>query len=153
MTRDPPSKIKRHQGVNHRDQMDAWLDAAPVVRASWDWPAHLRPEPSRSRGIALACPGSSRRCGHSGRRAAMVHGCIRARQLDHQLPGALPFVPQLASATLQVLARRQATVWDDFETPSLADPYEPASVNTYTVTAAVAVLRVRGLHTAVLDLP
>ena len=27
---------------------------------------------------------------------------------------ALPFAPQLASATLQVLARRQAKVWDDF---------------------------------------
>ena len=82
----PSSKIKRPHGVNHRDQMDAWLDAAPVVRASWEPAAHVRPEPSRSRSIALARPGSRRR-GHSGSRAAVVHGCIRARQLDHELPG------------------------------------------------------------------
>ena len=47
----------------------------------------------------------------------MVHGCIRARQPDYQ-PGAA--LAQLASATLRVLARRQATEWDDFEMPNRA---------------------------------
>ena len=114
-TRDlPSSKIKRHQGVNHRDQMDAWLDAAPVVRASWDSLRHAYDRSLRDlaalrlhaqalpEGAAIPAAGLPWFMAVFGRDSLIT---------SYQ---ALPFVPQLASATLQVLARRQATVWDDF---------------------------------------
>ena len=106
----PSSKIERPHGVNHRDQMDAWLQAAPVVRASWEPSAHLRRSPGSCRTGAYT-PGSPK--GQQFRRqGCVVHSVFgRGAVTSYQ---ALPFVPQLASATLQVLARRQAKAWDDF---------------------------------------
>ena len=37
----PVSKIMRPQGLDHRDQMDAWLDAAPIVQATSTPQAYL----------------------------------------------------------------------------------------------------------------
>ena len=110
----PSSKIKRPQGLNHREQMDAWLEAAPEVRASWDalrhtydrslrdlaaLRVHAQPLPE---GAAIPAAGLPWFMAVFGRDSLIT---------SYQ---ALPFVPQLASATLQVLARWQAKLWDDF---------------------------------------
>jgi glycogen debranching enzyme len=110
----PVSKIMRPQGVDHRDQMDAWLDAAPIVQASWDTLRHTYERslrdlaalrlhtPALLEGAAIPAAGLPWFMAVFGRDSLIT---------SYQ---ALPFVPQLASATLQVLARRQATEWDDF---------------------------------------
>jgi glycogen debranching enzyme len=110
----PSSEIKHPRGVNHRDQMDAWLQAAPTVRASWDTlrltydrslrdlaalRLHAQPLPE---GAAIPAAGLPWFMAVFGRDSLIT---------SYQ---ALPFVPQLASATLQVLAHRQATQRDDF---------------------------------------
>ena len=102
--------------------MDAWLDAAPVVRARLGQPAaHVRPEPSRSRGMRL-----TPRLIPKVRpfRAAGLPWFMAVFGRDSLITSyqALPFVPQLASATLQVLARRRRQCGTTSETPSLADP-------------------------------
>jgi glycogen debranching enzyme len=110
----PASKIKRSRGANYRDQMDAWLEAAPMVRASWDTLRHTYDRSLRDlaalrlhaqalpEGAAIPAAGLPWFMAVFGRDSLIT---------SYQ---ALPFVPQLASATLQVLARRQATEWDDF---------------------------------------
>jgi glycogen debranching enzyme len=110
----PSSKIKRPQGVNHFDQTDAWLKAAPIVRASWDTLRHTYDRSLRDlaalrlydqalpEGAAIPAAGLPWFMAVFGRDSLIT---------SYQ---ALPFVPQLASATLQVLARRQATQRDDF---------------------------------------
>jgi glycogen debranching enzyme len=110
----PSSKIKRPRGISHRDQMDAWLEAAPMVRASWDTLRHTYDRSLRDlaalrlhaqalpEGAAIPAAGLPWFMAVFGRDSLIT---------SYQ---ALPFVPQLASATLQVLARRQATEWDDF---------------------------------------
>lgn len=110
----PSSKIKRPKGVDHRDQMDAWLDAAPIVRASWDTLLHTYEcslhDLAALRLHALALPEGA------AVPAAGLPWFMAVFGRDSLITSyqALPFVPQLASATLQVLARRQATTWDDF---------------------------------------
>ena len=98
----------------YRDQMDAWLEAAPMVRASWDTLRHTYDRSLRDlaalrlhaqalpEGAAIPAAGLPWFMAVFGRDSLIT---------SYQ---ALPFVPQLASATLQVLARRQATEWDDF---------------------------------------
>jgi glycogen debranching enzyme len=110
----PASKIKHPQGGNHRDRMDAWLGAAPIVRASWDTLRHTYERSIRDlaalrlhtkalpEGAAIPAAGLPWFMAVFGRDSLIT---------SYQ---AVPFVPQLASATLQVLARRQATEWDDF---------------------------------------
>jgi glycogen debranching enzyme len=110
----PSSEIKRPQVISHRDQMDAWLEAAPEVRASWDSLRHTYERSLRDlaalrlhaqalpEGAAIPAAGLPWFMAVFGRDSLIT---------SYQ---ALPFVPQLASATLQVLARRQAKVWDDF---------------------------------------
>ena len=110
----PPSKIKRPHGVNHRDQMDAWLQAAPVVRASWDT---LRLTYDRSlRDLAALRLHAQALPEGAAVPAAGLPWFMAVFGRDSLITSyqALPFVPQLASATLQVLARRQATQRDDF---------------------------------------
>jgi glycogen debranching enzyme len=110
----PSSEIRRPQVISHRDQMDAWLEAAPEVRASWDSLRHTYERSLRDlaalrlhaqalpEGAAIPAAGLPWFMAVFGRDSLIT---------SYQ---ALPFVPQLASATLQVLARRQAKVWDDF---------------------------------------
>ena len=110
----PTSKIKRPRGISHREQMDAWLEAAPMVRASWDTLRHTYDRSLRDlaalrlhaqalpEGAAIPAAGLPWFMAVFGRDSLIT---------SYQ---ALPFVPQLASATLQVLARRQATEQDDF---------------------------------------
>jgi glycogen debranching enzyme len=111
----PPSLgVKRPQVISHRDQMDAWLEAAPEVRASWDSLRHTYERSLRDlaalrlhaqalpEGAAIPAAGLPWFMAVFGRDSLIT---------SYQ---ALPFVPQLAAATLQVLARRQAKVWDDF---------------------------------------
>ena len=110
----PSSKIKPPHGANHRDQMDAWLDAAPIVRASWDTLRHTYDRSLRDlaalRLHTLALPEGA------AIPAAGLPWFMAVFGRDSLITSyqALPFVPQLASATLQVLASRQATEWDDF---------------------------------------
>ena len=94
--------------------MDAWLEAAPELRASWDALRHTYDRSLRDlaalrlhaqalpEGAAIPAAGLPWFMAVFGRDSLIT---------SYQ---ALPFVPQLASATLQVLARRQAKVWDDF---------------------------------------
>ncbi len=110
----PSSKVKRPQGLDHRDQMDAWLEAAPELRASWDPLRHTYDRSLRDlaalrlhtqalpEGAAIPAAGLPWFMAVFGRDSLIT---------SYQ---ALPFVPQLVSATLQVLAQRQAKVWDDF---------------------------------------
>ena len=110
----PSSKIKRPQGLNHRDQIDVWLEAAPELRASWDALRHTYDRSLRDlaalrlhaqplpEGAAIPAAGLPWFMAVFGRDSLIT---------SYQ---ALPFVPQLASATLQVLARWQAKLWDDF---------------------------------------
>ena len=94
--------------------MDAWLQAAPIVRASWDTlrltydrslrdlaalRLHAQPLPE---GAAIPAAGLPWFMAVFGRDSLIT---------SYQ---ALPFVPQLAPATLQVLAHRRATQRDDF---------------------------------------
>jgi glycogen debranching enzyme len=99
--------------INHRDQMDAWLESAPRLHASWDTLrltydrslrdlAALRLPAQAPEGVAIPAAGLPWFMAVFGRDSLIT---------SYQ---ALPFAPQLASATLQVLARRQAKVWDDF---------------------------------------
>ena len=108
------SEVKRPQVISHRDQMDAWLKAAPEVRASWDSLRHTYQRSLRDlaalrlhtqalpEGAVIPAAGLPWFMAVFGRDSLIT---------SYQ---ALPFVPQLASATLQVLARWQAKVWDDF---------------------------------------
>jgi glycogen debranching enzyme len=109
----PSSEIQRPQMINHRDQMDAWLASAPRLHASWDTLrltydrslrdlAALRLPAQALEGVAIPAAGLPWFMAVFGRDSLIT---------SYQ---ALPFAPQLASATLQVLARRQAKVWDDF---------------------------------------
>ena len=110
----PSSTIKPQHDADHRDQMDAWLDAAPIVRASWDTLWHTYERSLRDlaalrlhtqalpEGAAIPAAGLPWFMAVFGRDSLIA---------SYQ---ALPFVPQLAAATLRVLARRQATAWDDF---------------------------------------
>jgi glycogen debranching enzyme len=112
--RDQPSSKTSARGRQPLRPDGRVAEAAPVVRASWDTLKHLRPQP-RDRQLRLAArplrPGSHR--GRQFRRPDCRSSWLYWAQADHQLPGAPP-VPQLAAATLQVLARRQATQRDDF---------------------------------------
>jgi glycogen debranching enzyme len=110
----PSSKIKHSHPISHRDQMNAWLDAAPIVRTSWDTLRHTYDRSLRDlaalrlhtealpEGAAIPAAGLPWFMAVFGRDSLIT---------SYQ---ALPFVPQLASATLQVLARHQATERDDF---------------------------------------
>jgi glycogen debranching enzyme len=110
----PSSTIKPRHDADHRNQMDAWLDAAPIVRASWDTLWHTYERSLRDlaalrlhtqalpEGAAIPAAGLPWFMAVFGRDSLIA---------SYQ---ALPFVPQLAAATLRVLARRQATAWDDF---------------------------------------
>jgi glycogen debranching enzyme len=110
----PSSEVKRPQVMSHRDRMDAWLEAAPEVRASWDSLRHTYERSLRDlaalrlhaqalpEGLAVPAAGLPWFMAVFGRDSLIT---------SYQ---ALPFVPQLASATLRVLARWQAKVWDDF---------------------------------------
>jgi glycogen debranching enzyme len=110
----PSSTIKPRHDADHRDEMDAWLDAAPIVRASWDTLWHTYERSLRDlaalrlhtqalpEGAAIPAAGLPWFMAVFGR-----DSLITSFQ-------ALPFAPQLAAATLRVLARRQATAWDDF---------------------------------------
>jgi glycogen debranching enzyme len=100
------SEIQRPQMINHRDQMDAWLEFAPRLHASWDTLrltydrslrdlAALRLPAQAPEGIAIPAAGLPWFMAVFGRDSLIT---------SYQ---ALPFLPQLASATLQVLARRQ----------------------------------------------
>jgi glycogen debranching enzyme len=110
----PSSKINRPPGINHGDQMDAWLEAAPELRASWD---NLRHTYDRSlRDLAALRLHAQALPEGAAIPAAGLPWFMAVFGRDSLITSyqALPFVPQLASATLQVLARRQAKVWDDF---------------------------------------
>ncbi len=110
----PSSTIKPRHDADHRDQMDAWIDAAPILRASWDTLWHTYERSLRDlaalrlhaqalpEGAAIPAAGLPWFMAVFGRDSLIT---------SYQ---ALPFVPQLAAATLRVLARRQATAWDDF---------------------------------------
>ncbi len=110
----PSSKIKRRHGVNHSDQMDAWLEAAPRVRASWDTLRHTYDRSLRD--LAALRLRVQALTEDAAIPAAGLPWFMAVFGRDSLITSyqALPFVPQLASATLQVLARRQATEWDDF---------------------------------------
>jgi glycogen debranching enzyme len=114
-----PSKIKRPRRVNHFDQMDAWLEAAPVVRASWDTLRHTYDRSLRDlAALRLYDQGLYDQALTEGAAipAAGLPWFMAVFGRDSLITSyqALPFVPQLAAATLQVLARRQATQRDDF---------------------------------------
>src|SRR4029453_2561055 len=110
----PSSTIKPRHDADHRNQMDAWLDAAPIVRASWDTLWHTYERSLRDlaalrlhtqalpEGAAIPAAGLPWFMAVFGRDSLIA---------SYQ---ALPFVPQLAAATLRVLPRRQAPPWDDF---------------------------------------
>ena len=127
----PVSKIMRPQGVDHRDQMDAWLDAAPIVQASWD----TLGIPMNAAFVILLPYGYTPALLGAAIPAAGLPWFMAVFGRDSLITSyqALPFVPQLASATLQVLAagrRRSGTI---FETPSLARSCTNcASVNSPT---------------------
>jgi glycogen debranching enzyme len=110
----PSSEVKRPQVMSHRDRMDAWLEAAPEVRASWDSLRHTYERSLRDlaalRLQAQALPEGA------AVPAAGLPWFMAVFGRDSLITSyqALPFVPQLASATLQVLARWQAQMWDDF---------------------------------------
>jgi glycogen debranching enzyme len=110
----PAIKIRRPKGVNHRNQINAWLDAAPIMRASWDTLLHTY-ECSLHDLAALRLHAQALPEG-AAIPAAGLPWFMAVFGRDSLITSyqALPFVPQLASATLQVLARRQAAVWDDF---------------------------------------
>ena len=111
----PSSEIKRPRGVNHRDQMDAWLKphrscepAGHPLRLTYDrslrdLPRTHRLRPPHPEGDAIP--------------AARLPWYMAVFGRDSLITSyqALPFVPQLASATLQVLAHRQATAGRDFK--------------------------------------
>jgi glycogen debranching enzyme len=115
----PSSKIKRPQGANHFDQMDAWLEAAPIVRASWDTLRHTYDRSLRDlAALRLYDEGlyDQARPEDAAIPAAGLPWFLAVFGRDSLITSyqALPFVPQLAAGTLQVLARRQATQRDDF---------------------------------------
>jgi glycogen debranching enzyme len=110
----PSSKSKRRKGVNHRDQMDAWLGAAPVLRTSWDTLQHTYDRSLRDlAALRLHAQALPERAAIP---AAGLPWFMAVFGRDSLITSyqALPFIPQLASATLQVLARRQARERDDF---------------------------------------
>ena len=110
----PPSSTSNRPQGNHRDQMDAWLEAAPELRASWD---NLRHTYERSlRDLAALRLHAQALPEGAAIPAAGLPWFMAVFGRDSLITSyqTLPFVPQLASATLQVLARRQALVWDDF---------------------------------------
>ncbi len=98
----------------HVLDLQGWMDAAPTLRASWDSLTHtygqslrdlaaLRLHPQAlADGAALPAAGLPWFMAVFGRDSLIT---------SYQ---ALPFAPQLASATLRALARRQADRFDDF---------------------------------------
>ena len=135
--------------------MDAWLDAAPIVRASWDTLRHTYDRSLRDlaalrlhtqalpEGAAIPAAGLPWFMAVFGRDSLIT---------SYQ---ALPFVPQLASATLQVLARRQATEWDDFrdaEPGKILHELRFGELTYFEDWPQSPLLRVGGLYAAVLDL-
>jgi glycogen debranching enzyme len=109
----PSSEIQRPQMINHHDQMDAWLASAPRLHASWDT---LRLTYDRSLRDLAALRLPAQALEGAAIPAAGLPWFMAVFGRDSLITSyqALPFAPQLASATLQVLARRQAKVWDDF---------------------------------------
>ena len=108
------SQIKRRQVISHRDQMDAWLEAVPEVQASWD---SLRHTYERSlRDLAALRLHAQELPEGAAVPAAGLPWFMAVFGRDSLITSyqALPFVPQLASATLRVLARRQAKMRDNF---------------------------------------
>src|SRR4029453_13532007 len=102
----PPSKINRPPGIDHRDQMDSWLEAAPELRASWD---NLRHTYDRSlRDLAALRLHAKALPEGAAIPAAGLPWFMAVFGRDSLITSyqALPFVPQLAAATLRGLARR-----------------------------------------------
>ena len=108
-SRGARSRAARRQDGRTREVAGAC--AGPASRRPGA-PAHLSGEPQRPR-RAPDAPRPRRGRDAARGRPAVVHGAVRSRQPDHELPSAaLP--PGLAATTLRVLAARQATERDDF---------------------------------------
>lgn len=118
---EPPGRSQRSvtavpgsRVVEHLEDMQAWLDAAPILRASSDSLRHTYEQSLRDLAALRLHPQAL--SGGEALPAAGLPWFMAVFGRDSLITSyqALPFAPALASATLRALAQRQATEMDDF---------------------------------------